>query len=137
MIQEERTEGTDEQQATVSSPTISLPKGGGAIRGIDEKFQVNPATGSGAMTVPIFTSPGRQGFGPQLTLNYDSGSGNGPFGLGWSLSIPNITRKTNKGLPLYQDNDESDVFILSEAEDLVPVLKETVHLGNVIVSFNG
>lgn len=88
-------------------PSIELPKGGGAIRGIDEKFQVNPATGSGAMTVPIATSPGRQGFGPQLALSYDSGSGNGPFGLGWHLSLPAITRKTDKGLPRYQDADES------------------------------
>ena len=40
------------------------------------------------MTVPIATSPGRSGFGPQLALTYDSGSGNGPFGFGWSLSLP-------------------------------------------------
>src|SRR5689334_13641794 len=76
------------------------------------------------MTLPIFTSPGRSGFGPQLALSYDSGSGNGPFGLGWSLSIPAITRKTEKGLPRYEDEDESDVFILAGAEDLVPFLIE-------------
>ncbi|MBW2737418.1 MAG: hypothetical protein JRE64_00935 [Deltaproteobacteria bacterium] len=39
------------------------------------------------------------GFGPQLSLSYVSGSGNGPFGLGWNLSLPSITRKTDKGLP--------------------------------------
>jgi hypothetical protein len=71
------------------------------------------------MSVPIFTSPGRSGFGPQLSLSYDSGAGNGPFGFGWSLSLPSITRKTDKGLPRYHD---SDVFVLSGAEDLVPVL---------------
>ena len=106
-----------------SAPSISLPKGGGAIRGIGEKFAANPVTGTGSMSVPIATSPGRSGFGPQLSLSYDSGSGNGPFGFGWNLSIPSITRKTDKGLPKYQDIDESDVFILSGAEDLVPVLK--------------
>ena len=31
----------------VSAPTISLPKGGGAIRGIGEKFAANPVTGTG------------------------------------------------------------------------------------------
>jgi RHS repeat-associated protein len=76
------------------------------------------------MSVPIVTSPGRSGFGPQLSLSYDSGSGNGPFGFGWSLSIPAITRKTDKGLPRYLDVEEPDVFILSGAEDLVPVLRE-------------
>jgi RHS repeat-associated protein len=75
------------------------------------------------MTVPIATSPGRAGFGPQLSLVYDSGMGNGPFGLGWGLSLPAITRKTDKGLPQYFDAEESDVFILSGAEDLVPELQ--------------
>jgi len=106
-------------------PSISLPKGGGAIKGIGEKFGSNPVTGTGTMSVPLPTSPGRSNFGPQLTLSYDSGSGNSVFGIGWHLSLPAITRKTDKGLPQYLDADESDVFILSGAEDLVPVLVET------------
>ena len=105
------------------APSISLPKGGGAIRGIGEKFAANPVTGTGSLNVPIATSPGRSGFGPQLSLSYDSGYGNGPFGFGWSLSIPSVARKTDKGLPRYRDAEESDVFILSGAEDLVPVLQ--------------
>ena len=109
----------DRQQSPV--PAITLPKGGGAIRGIGEKFAANPVTGTGSMTVPIATSPGRGGFGPQLALSYDSGSGNGPFGFGWSMGLPAITRKTDKGLPQYHDGAESDVFLLSGAEDLVPV----------------
>lgn len=117
----DRTSG--ERQAVASSPSISLPKGGGAIRGMGEKFAANPVTGTGSMTVPIATSPGRSGFSPQLALSYDSGAGNGPYGFGWSLSLPSITRKTDKGLPRYEDADESDVFILSGAEDLVPVFK--------------
>ena len=104
-------------------PSINLPKGGGAIRGMGEKFAANPVTGTGSMSVPLATSPGRAGFGPQLSLSYDSGAGNGIFGFGWNLSVPSITRKTDKGLPRYFDSEESDVFILSGAEDLVPVLK--------------
>src|SRR5262245_55308266 len=110
------------EKSVFTPPSISLPKGGGAIRGMGEKFSANPVTGTGSMSVPIFTSPGRSGVGPQLSLSYDSGAGNGPFGFGWSLSLPQITRKTDKGLPRYQDANESDVFILSGAEDLVPVL---------------
>jgi RHS repeat-associated protein len=75
------------------------------------------------MSVPLGLSPGRSGFGPVLELRYDSGSGNGPFGLGWHLGVPTITRKTEKGIPRYLDEVESDVFILSGAEDLVPVLE--------------
>jgi hypothetical protein len=90
-----------------------------------EKFAANPVTGTERMSVPIATSPGRSGFGPQQSLSYDSGSGNGPFGFGWSLSLPAITRKTDKGLPQYRDTkaEDSDVYILSGAEDLVPVLQ--------------
>ena len=108
----------------VRGPSVSLPKGGGAIKGIGEKFAANPVTGTGSMSVPIATSPGRSGFGPQLSLSYDSGSGNGPFGFGWSLSLPAISRKTEKGLPQYFDSQESDVFMLSGAEDLVPVYRQ-------------
>jgi len=56
--------GRDQGDGKVASPSVVLPKGGGAIRGIGEKFAANPVTGTGAMTVPIATSPGRSGFGP-------------------------------------------------------------------------
>lgn len=101
-------------------PNVTLPKGGGAITSIGEKFKVNAATGTGQMSIPLPFSHGR--FAPQLELSYDSGSGNGPFGFGWSLNLPAITRKTDKGLPQYCDGDESDVYIFAGAEDLVPVL---------------
>jgi RHS repeat-associated protein len=105
-----------------STVAINLPKGGGAIRGIGEKFTANPVTGTGSFSVPIATSPGRSGYSPQLALQYDSGAGNGPFGLGWSLSLAQIARKTDKGLPQYRDHEGTDVFIFSGLEDLVPVL---------------
>ncbi|MEU1596502.1 SpvB/TcaC N-terminal domain-containing protein [Streptomyces sp. NPDC005708] len=112
-----------EASFAVSAPSLTLPKGGGAIRGIGERFAANPVTGTGSVSVPIATSPGRSGFGPQFSLSYDSGAGNGPFGFGWSLSLPSITRKSEKGLPQYLDAVDSDIFILSGAEDLVPVLR--------------
>jgi len=112
-----------ESEADPRLPSVSLPKGGGAIRGLGEKFSFNPVTGTGSLTIPLALSPGRSGFGPQLSLSYDSGSGNGPFGLGWQLSLPQITRKTDKGLPRYQDSIESDEYIYSGLEDLVPLLE--------------
>ena len=126
-----------DQNAASAPPAISLPKGGGAIRGMDEKFAANPVTGTGSTTIPITTSPGRSGFGPQISLSYDSGAGNGPYGFGWSLSPPSITRKTDKGLPKYEDADESDVFILSGAEDLVPVFKTNPTTGEFVKDAKG
>lgn len=125
---ESEEKASEQDSFAVTAPPISLPKGGGAIRGMGEKFAANPVTGTGSMTIPIATSPGRSGFGPQLSLSYDSGSGNGPFGFGWSLALPSIKRKTDKGLPQYLDgesnNQDSDIFILSGAEDLVPVYRK-------------
>src|SRR5258708_25955215 len=117
---------TQDASRSAFTPTqISLPKGGGAIRDIGEKFTANPMTGTGSLSVPIGLTPARSGFSPQLNLTYGSGIGNGPFGIGWSLSLPSITCKTDKGLPRFRhrDQDECDVFILSGAEDLVPALK--------------
>jgi RHS repeat-associated protein len=104
-------------------PSLALPRAGGAIQGLGEKFAANPLTGVPSLTVPIYTSPGRSGFGPQLAVSYQPGAGNGPFGLEWALSVPAITRKTEKGLPRYDDPDGSDTFLLSQAEDLVAALR--------------
>ena len=125
LFEARRNGDTDEtQNFAATAPAVSLPKGGGAIRGIGEKFAANPVNGTGSMSVPIATSAGRAGFGPKLSLSYNSGDGDGSFGFGWQLSLPAITRKTEKGLPRYFDGEESDVFILSGAEDLVPVFRQ-------------
>lgn len=108
----------------IQIPEISLPKGGGAIKGIEEKFQVNAVTGTSSFGIPIPLSPSRHGFMPAVGLSYNSGAGNSPFGLGWDVGIPTITRKTEKQLPQYKDEEESDTFILSGAEDLVPLLEK-------------
>ena len=100
-----------------------MPSGGGAIKGISEKFQANPVTGTSSFSLPLPISAAR-GFEPQMALNYDSGSGNSPFGLGWSLSLPSIGRKTEKRLPQYLDAQDSDTYTLTGVEDLVPLLKQ-------------
>ena len=108
----------------VSEQIISVPEGGGALKGIGEKFSPDLFTGTGNFTVPIALPPGRNGFQPQLNLVYSTGNGNGFWGLGWGLSIPGVSRKTSHGVPRYYDYDpkeKADVFILSGAEDLVPV----------------
>jgi hypothetical protein len=112
---------------------IQLPQGGGAITGMGEKFSPDLFTGTGNFSVPIAVPPGRNGMQPSLSLGYSTGGGNSPFGLGWGLSVPGVMRQTSKGLPRYVDHPttglahegavlDADVFVLSGAEDLVPVL---------------
>lgn len=107
----------------IEIPSISLPKGGGAIKGIDEKFSVNAVNGASSFSIPLPFSPAR-GVSPALGISYNSGSGNGIFGLGWNLSLGSISRKTDKGLPQYLDAIDSDTFLFSEAEDLVPEFRK-------------
>ena len=100
-------------------PTISLSKGGGAIKSIDEKFSVNPSNGTSSLGILLPFSKSRSEFIPSIGLNYNSGNGNGVFGLGWDIDLPYIQRKTNKQLPQYKDEVESDIYIYSGLEDLV------------------
>jgi len=117
-----KTDGGKTKSNSIEIPSITLPKGGGAIKGIDEKFSVNAVNGTAAYSMPLPFSPGRSNFTPSLSLSYNSGGGNSPFGLGWSADYPHIQRKTDRKLPEYNDVFESDTFIFSGAEDLVPEL---------------
>src|SRR6266699_3235019 len=99
-----------------SGQLISLPKGGGAMQGIGEKFSPDLHTGTGNFTVPIALPPGRNGFQPKLELAYSTGAGNGLIGLGRDFGIAGVSRKTSKGVPLYRDAApdpaDRDIFIL-------------------------
>ena len=118
-----KTDGGKTKSNAIALPSITLPKGGGAIRGIDEKFSVNAVNGTVHFSIALPFSPAR-GTSPALSLSYNSGAGNGVFGLGWALSLSSIKRKTENGLPQYLDDPDSDTFLFSEAEDLVPEFKK-------------
>jgi RHS repeat-associated protein len=106
--------------ASASSPgqVIAHPTGGGALRGIGESFSADLHTGSGNLAVPITLPQGRGGFQPELVLTYGSGDGNGHWGLGWSVRVPHVARKTSKGVPRFTPGD---IFLLAGSDDLVAV----------------
>ncbi|HTR29863.1 MAG TPA: SpvB/TcaC N-terminal domain-containing protein, partial [Puia sp.] len=108
-------------------PSINIPKGGGALKSIDEKFKVNAANGTSSFSISIPLSKSRNDLVPSLSLNYNSGSGNSPFGLGWNISLPAIKRRTDKLLPQYRDAQNSDVFQLAGVEDLVVKMQPDLH----------
>ncbi|MCX4539401.1 SpvB/TcaC N-terminal domain-containing protein [Streptomyces sp. NBC_01565] len=114
--------GAGTPAAQPEPPALVLPKGGGALRGLGERFTPDALKGTGALTVPLGLSAGRGGpASPQHVLSYDSAAGNGPFGLGWSVDVPYVARTTDRGLPRY-DGPEEDTFHLAGADDLVPAL---------------
>src|SRR5262245_9770023 len=102
----------------MSSQGLSLPSGGGALRGLGESFVADLHTGCGTFKVPLALPGGRNGFGAQLQLSYSTGYGNGPFGLGWTCGISRIARSTANGVPRYGDDDR---FMLDRAHRLRPV----------------
>jgi hypothetical protein len=61
-------DGLTNKGYTASPPAVSLPKGGGAIKGRGKKFAANPVTGIGFMSVLNATRLGSSGFGSQLSL---------------------------------------------------------------------
>ncbi|MCU0924740.1 MAG: FG-GAP-like repeat-containing protein [Hydrogenophaga sp.] len=103
------------------SDRISVPKGGGAISGLGETFKPDLHTGTGNFSVPITLPPGRNNLTPKIAIGFSTGAGNGPFGLGWSLSVPGVARRTEKGVPRY---GADDVFVLSGTEDLVALSRD-------------
>jgi hypothetical protein len=85
---------------------ISVPKGPGSMEGLGESFEANLSSGSVRETVKIALAPGTAGLTPSLALSYDSGQGNGPLGIGWSLGVSTIQVQTEKGLPRAYDGTE-------------------------------
>jgi len=91
-----------------------FPKGGGAIQGMGDVVSNTSFTGTAGLSIPLpVLSAGR--LAPALHLIYSSAQGQGPFGLGFAMSLPVIARRTSRGAPRF---DGSDTFSL-DGEELV------------------
>lgn len=93
------------QDIGFDAQTPSLPQGGGAVSGLGATYEPELCTGSGSYVIPLDVPNGPNSIGPRLTLRYDTGSGNGPFGLGFSLPLPRILLDTAHGYPRYDGGD--------------------------------
>ena len=82
-------------------------------------FQTDTFTGRFQYRFPIRVAPARNGSEPDISLVYDSGSGNGFCGVGWTLDLGTIQRKTRYGAPFLWQNgvatsyDNSKGFVCS------------------------
>lgn len=106
------------ERSGVSAGLIDLPSGGGGVAPLGERFQPDLVRGTGSYGVPINCPKGPNELQPSLSLAYSTGSGNGPFGLGWRLNILRIERRSDRGIPTYTDED---TFVLGDAEVLIHV----------------
>lgn len=102
---------------------ISLPKGPGSIEGLaSANFSPSLSSGSASYEIPIAVPPASAGFGPKLCLAYDSSGGVSEIGIGWRIGgIPKIRRRTENGLPRFDDTDPFELVGIGIASDLVEV----------------
>ncbi len=129
-----------DDKSGVTSQAISIPKGAGSIKGMDESFSAQLSTGIATFSVPFALMQARGGAQPSLGLSYSSAGGTGPAGQGWSVGVPFIARQTDRGLPKYKDgcnastkppgwtcespstwHPEQDRFVFNGGQELVPI----------------
>jgi RHS repeat-associated protein len=100
--------------SNLSEQILALPSGAGAVQSAGQTFAVRPYSGTGSYTIPIETKPGHAGIAPALALSYSTHAGSGIAGLGWSLDLAAVERRTDKGLPSF--DDQADTFALQQDE---------------------
>ncbi|MGW1545184.1 toxin TcdB middle/N-terminal domain-containing protein [Streptomyces sp. NPDC002309] len=93
------------RESATSPQAVTLPKGGADVRGLGGAFVADYNRGTGSYALDLQLPPGVAGFAPHLALAYNSGSSNGAFGLGWSLTLPQIRRNGEVGFLRYDDSD--------------------------------
>jgi RHS repeat-associated protein len=116
---------TSSLTTVLAAPAITVPSGV-AVGRTAGSFAVS-STGAAAYSIPLWTPPGITGLQPSLTLTYNSSTGNGLLGVGWSLSgLSTISRcyKTvaQDGVDGTPDLASTDLFCID---------------GNKLRSFNG
>ena len=109
-------------RAVREAPGLALPKGGGALRTLGEKLGAVSMQGTCSFSVPLPLPAGRDDQHPALALTYSSSAGHSAFGLGWDVPTGSVRRKTDRGLPRYDDTDR---FMLG-GDDLVVVESSTI-----------
>lgn len=75
-------------------------------------------SGSAVLCYPIDIPAGRNGMQPDMSLMYSSAGGNGRFGIGWDIPSQSISVSTKWGVPRYNDEYESELYMLN-GEELV------------------
>jgi len=106
-----------------STVTNSLAASSGAnkVFTLSENLDVEPTTGTSALTIPIEIPQGRGGIQPNITLLYNSSGGNGILGIGWNMELGNIQRSTRKGIPRYNNTDTFVIIQPGSQQELVDI----------------
>ena len=89
--------------------------------GIPHQISVDPQSGSASITVEVPSTPGRNEFGPELSLSYGSGGSNSAFGVGWTMNgVMSVSILVKNSYPNY---DKEQKYSFGGLE-LAPLIEE-------------
>ncbi|NMA15625.1 MAG: hypothetical protein GX935_00055, partial [Erysipelotrichia bacterium] len=80
--------------------------------------------GTANTELPIDIPAGRGGMQPNLSIQYNSSGGNSWMGLGWNISVPEISVDTRWGVPRYDSQNETESYLYA-GEELTPQVQRS------------
>lgn len=80
-------------------------------------------TGEANISYPIKIPTGRNGMQPNVNLTYNSDSGSGWLGQGWSINVPFISIDTKWGSPAIDNINETVIYTLGGEQLMYPKFK--------------
>lgn len=92
------------------------------LHSVGEQINMSSQSGTLSFDYPLRFPTGRNNFQPAFNISYSQSSVNSIFGRGWTGTTMKISRKLQKKLPIY--NDEEDVFTIGMIGEIVPLLDE-------------
>jgi hypothetical protein len=107
--------------SSASASQVKLPDGPASVRGLGSDAEIGVFSGQVQYSVPFALPTGWAGFGPSLGLGYSGELGNGPVGVGWSLSHAAIRRSTREGVPTFTDADQLELVGLGGGGRLIEI----------------
>ena len=93
--------------ADANDNIVNFPTQGAVVGSIPGQLDVSP-TGAATYTVPIEVPPGIQGMQPNISLVYNSQSGNGIAGMCWNIGGLSMISRVPKDY--YFDNERSGIL---------------------------
>ena len=103
---------------SVSIPTINLEQ---FKHSVGEQLSFDASAGMLHFNYPCPLPSGQHKYAPSFSLSYTQSGRNSIFGRGWSGSQMKVSRQMKHHFPLYQDDQESDVFVISGIGELTPL----------------
>lgn len=107
--------------------------GVGQVWAQSQPLEINPANGSAGYNYSVDVPAGRAGVQPGLGVGYNSASGNGVVGVGWSLELGHIQVDVSKGVPKY---DGTDNYVLAQGGQVDLVKDGTIYRAKIEGSFS-